>query len=334
MIITQYNSIKFRWLSFVAICCVVAGHSFLREDRAFGFVIPVFAQWHVPWFFFLSGLLLYYSFERQSCKVVMQKKIKGLLIPYILWSLIGFMISGRCCETGLNLDGILGITTAYPHGNPYLWYLHALISFSLVSVVLWMCSGNVSKGKRLFLFSLLYIVIYGLALFVHLGTLYGTPASPFYFLLGFALAHRILKENPGNSARSLLCFVIITFGAIALRVLWFVLGLDGMMECCLRMLCVVLQIGAIWFGYDVIAARWYKIDFPRYLTPIFFVYCFHGLIITIIKKVWLQCCGDSPLSCNVGVPFICVFTLLLSFVGANLLRWSMPRVYNILTGGR
>ena len=334
MIISSYNSIKFRWLSFFAICCVVAGHSFLRESRAFQLVIPVFAQWHVPWFFFLSGILLYYSFERQSCHIVMRKKLKGLLIPYILWAVIGFMLSGEFYQVGLDWDEMLGISNAYPCGNLYLWYLHALISFSSVSIILWLCTRSLSGGKRLALVSLLYIVIYGVGLNMRFSTLYGTPASPFYFLFGFVLSNQILKDRPSNSARSLSCFVIITLGAIALRGLWFVLGLDGMTESCFRMLCVVMQIGAIWFGYDVIAARWHKIDFPQYLTPIFFVYCFHGLIITIIKKVWLQCCGDSPLSCNVGVLFICVLTLLLSFVGANLLRWSMPRVYNILTGGR
>ena len=334
MIISQYNSIKFKWLSLAAICCVIIGHSFISEGVLFDFTMPFLAQWHVPWFFFLSGILLHYSLARQPSVSVLMKKVKGLLLPYILWALIAFLISGGFDQIGFNCDKMFGITTAYPVGNPHLWYLHALISFSLMSVFIWMCVGRLTLVKSIAVFSVLYLLIYGMAISMHCSTLYGTPSSPFYFLAGFVLSHQILKRDRMNPNKCFYYFLIAVSMAITFRFAWFVLNWQGMKEVVLRMICVVLQIGAVWFGYDVVVGRLGKVDFHRYFTPIFFVYCFHGLLLPLLKKSWVLYCGDSTISCNIGLVFICVFTLLISFAGANLLRWSVPRVYSILTGGR
>ena len=334
MVVSQYNSTKFKWLSFAAICCVIAGHSFVREGSFFNLVIPTLAQWHVPWFFFLSGILLYYSFFKQPSVAVLKKKMKGLVLPYILWALIAYFISGGFYQIGFNFDKMFGITTAFPGGNPHLWYLHALISFSLISVFIWMCVGRLTFAKSIAVFSVLYLLIYGIALSMHWSTLYGTPSSPFYFLTGFVLSHQVLKRDQMPPNKCLYCFLIAVLMAIASRSAWFVLNWQGMKEVVLRMICVVLQIGAVWFGYDVIVSRLGKVDFHRYIMPIFFVYCFHGLLLPFLKKSWVLCCGSSTMSCNVGVVFVCFFTIILSFATANLLRWSMPKIYGMLTGGR
>lgn len=334
MNVSQYNSIKFKWLSLVAIFCVVFGHSFQNQGLFFDVTIPILAQWHVPWFFFLSGILLHYSFSKQASVSVLKKKMKGLVLPYIVWALIAYFISGGFYQIGFNCDKMFGITTAFPVGNPHLWYLHVLISFSLISVLIWMCVGRLTLVKSIVAFSVLYLLIYGLALSMHCSTLYGTPSSPFYFLAGFVLSHQILKQERMPPKKCLCYFLIAASMAIALRFGWFILKWHGMKEVILRMICVVFQIGAVWFGYDVIADRLGKVDFHRYITPIFFVYCFHGLLLPFLKKSWVLCCGNSTIYCNVGVVFVCFFTIIFSFAAANLLRWSLPKVYGILTGGR
>ncbi len=335
MEISQCNSNKFKWLSFLAICCVVFGHSFVTGGAFFEVAMPILAQWHVPWFYFLSGMLLYYSLTKHSSGIVLLKKVKGLLIPYVIWAGLAFIASGRIIGQNVDCNVIFGISTPFPSGNPHLWFLHALISFTFVSIVLWICTCRIDAQLRPWMFMALYVGVFVFALYKHSSTLYGTPSSPFYFLIGFMSSQYLLRSTSVGSKRLLfLSFCAVLIVAIVLRLCWFVLGLSGVYEMILRMCCVLSQMSALWLGCDLMLGTSYECNMPQYLEPIFFVYCFHGLILEWMKKWWIVYWGNSPVSGNIGVLTLSLSAICLSLIIANSCRKSMPRVYNILTGGR
>lgn len=99
------NSNKILWLSIVqgwAILLVVIGHvnGFTYSDVP-GEFYPL-SEWlhrfcysfHMPLFMFVSGALLYYSRLSKGWKVsaLYKDKLKRLLIPYLCFTIIGFMI--------------------------------------------------------------------------------------------------------------------------------------------------------------------------------------------------------------------------------------------------
>ena len=56
------------------------------------FVLEVIYYFHMPLFFFISGLLSYYD-KSNNFKEFLLKKFKSIIIPYIVFSIISFIYS-------------------------------------------------------------------------------------------------------------------------------------------------------------------------------------------------------------------------------------------------
>ena len=95
------------------------------------------------------------------------------------------------------------------------------------------------------------------------------------------------------------------------------------MEQALRFACVLSQIVAIWFAVDWFLKPRFteKSKIPWLITPVFFVYCFHGFVL-------------KPLSAFTGGGWLFVTTLVISFCVAWSLNRFLPLLYSLLTGRR
>ena len=83
---------KIELISFMAMLCVVWWHCYCGSSIEQWF-IPGFCVWSVPWFFFLSGVLFRKTLETKTYRVVVSSKVRSLLIPYIIWCVIGVAIT-------------------------------------------------------------------------------------------------------------------------------------------------------------------------------------------------------------------------------------------------
>lgn len=324
MMITEYNSVKIRWLSLLAIHCVVLGHCVSEDGIIERVIMAISAQWHVPWFYVVSGSMMSYSIERHTLLECCSSRLKKLVLPYFLWCLIGFLVVGVLGGNQASVVEWLGIGTAFPAGNPHLWYLHCLIVFTFTSILVWKLIGLISTPYRLVSFALVYCVIVALAIVLRCTTLYGTPTSPLYFLVGFIVGRSVLGETKRSSAAIFCVTLMIAFG---LRCGWFLFDTNNLMEQVVRMLCVFAQIVALWVGYDLAVA---KFDFgergccvPRCVNSVFFVYCAHGFILNTLRQLGIS--GG-----------ILLFIATIAFT--QFLAWIMRRfalmAYSVLTGGR
>ena len=325
MKISDYVSGKVRVISFIAILCVVLGHCVVDNGLWGKLVLGVFAQWHVPWFYFLSGVMLVYSLERHSIKECLISKTRTLLIPYILWCTIGFIV-GYIQGIKADLNNWLGLTIAFPRGNPHLWYLHCLIVFSFFSILVWGCLGRINGPCRLIVFGILYSCFFVIIEALGVVTVFGTPTSPLYFLLGIMLS-QIALRHVSVHGRSVMAFYVSLVFAVILRGGWLWFDVHGMNEQLLRMVCVISQILVMWFGYDFFARRLKgekgARTCPWYVNTVFFIYCFHGFLLKFIKTFLCD---------NMILTFMLVFGV--SLIVARILQRIMPRVYGLLTGGR
>ncbi len=324
MMITEYNSVKIRWLSFGAILCVVLGHCVSGDGILERLIMGIFAQWHVPWFYVVSGSMLSYSIERHTLQACCSSRLKKLVLPYFLWCVIGFLVVGVLGGNQASIGEWLGIGTAFPAGNPHLWYLHCLIVFSFTSILVWKLVGLISTPYRLVSFSLVYCVIVALAIVLRCTTLYGTPTSPLYFLVGFIVARCILGEAKRSSV-ALFCITLAI--AVGLRCGWFLFDTHSLMEQVVRMLCIFAQIVALWVGYDFAVAKFNLGErcccVPWCVNSVFFVYCAHGFILNTLKQLGLS--GDILLF---------IATIALTLFLAWVVRRFALMAYLVLTGGR
>lgn len=319
MTISPYNSAKIRWISFAAIVCVVLGHCISDNP----FVIGIFAQWHVPWFYLLSGFMLSGSLNRHAARACLVRRTRALLLPYILWCGIGFLVVWGVHGEIVSLNDWLGLSSAFPVGNPHLWYLHCLIVFSFAVILLWWMLGGIANVHRAIVVICVYVLAFGAAICGNIGALIGTPTSPVYFIIGFAFSQVCAANHSYRMPTAKWISVATVLVAVLLRALWFAVDLGGSMEQALRFACVLLQIVAIWF-----AADWFlkprfteESKIPWLITPVFFIYCFHGFVL-------------KPLSAVTGGVGLFVMTLAVSLLAAWLVKRLTPCIYKTLTGDR
>lgn len=328
MEIDPYISAKCRWMSFAAILCVVLGHCVTGTGKWQYAVMAIFAQWHVPFFYMMSGAFLFYSLNRATVGRVLQKKITGVLVPYLIWCLLASVFTVRIPGPWYDVSRLFGVMTVFPVGNPHLWYLRCLFIFSLVTVVFWWIARPVCcRLVCLILVCCAYLAVFVAANKFSLPSLIGTPMSPFYFILGFALSQFVLGQRlKKNSVPSALLVLSV---AIVLRGVWFRTGMQGVGEAVLRFMCVITEILAFWMGMDACCKD--SIRFPKALNVVLFVYCFHGLVLFWVDHFSFGWIWRSSVW---GIVVIWMGVVMASVLIANLVRRELPRVYAILTGNR
>lgn len=268
-------------------------------------VMQSLTQWAVPWFFFISGVFLRKSLVKYSSWELLRKKNIGLLLPYFLWQLIWYPVGG----------------------NPTLWFLQALILFTLCAIVCFVLkpsrwSANISLVALGGIFTL--------SVALRWGWFYGTPTSPFYFLAGLGLSKIVLQARQKSGW---VVFVFVCSVAIGLRIVWFLGGFNGVFEMVVRNACVMSCVVALWKALDFIPVE--KIGSSSALHASFFVYCFHYPPLVVLKNLWEQ----LPIP-NVFVPGFLGFLLFSMLVpgACCILALSIariaPRFYHCLSGGR
>ena len=319
MKISGYVSTKLRHISFLAILCVVFGHS-VDGSRL---TMSLAAQWHVPWFFIVSGAMLSHSLDKHEVSEVAVSKLKSLVVPYILWCCVGFLAVGIIGGRDASVGQWLGIGTPFPAGNPHLWYLHCLIVFVFAASGLWQGCRILPRWNTL-VFALIFASAFIVARIADASALTGTPTSPFYFLAGFLLKRYMLQDAAGK--RALCFFAVSAFVAVLSRGAWFNANLHGVGEQILRAICVFSQIAFLWFGYDIVAGtvspRQEGFRAPWFVNSVFFIYCCHGFVLNVLRPHFGQ-----------GV-WLFAATTSVTVLSAWAMRSLVPKVYALLTGGR
>ena len=181
--------------------------------------------------------------------------------------------------------------------------------------------SRISNVHRAIIVICVYVLAFGAAICGNIGTLIGTPTSPMYFIIGFAFSRVCAISQSYNMPTAKWISVAAVLVAVSLRVLWFVVDWNGSVEQALRFVCVLSQIVAIWFAVDWFLNRALQNKIPWLITPVFFVYCFHGFVL-------------KPLSAFTGGGWLFVTTLVISFCMAWSLNRFLPLLYSLLTGRR
>ena len=155
MVNTQYltedDSLFLTYLRGIAILVIV----FMHVGGAWIFrPYTEFLHVFVPVFFFLSGAVSYYSYQRaKGSSEYLQKRVVGLLVPYyllcILWLIVFCAVNRHLPQLSWQ-DVLAWITVRPTHhaaelswGLGHVWFLHALLIILLVSpIYFWLYRKN------------------------------------------------------------------------------------------------------------------------------------------------------------------------------------------------
>lgn len=348
-VISNELSEHFAVMSFVSSILIVALHSLCADKagilgRAFhSFVAGGLCQVAIPWFFFASGFFLagHIGEERWwSCAI--QKRIRTLLVPFWIWSLIicivrivfavgvrliGYDYHGADGMSLVSWSGLLRVLGLdYYDTMPTMWYLRTLFVFVILSPLI---SRINSLGLAfLFVVSCCFDIVTNKgAVITQLGHNLFSVRGLFYFSLG-------LWARRKCNTRDVNCInfqPIIAIGGIILCVARVYADLSGyrrfttflsafQLPCltyCIYLLCSWIKL----------EKKWTSLSFPIYVTHLIVILC-----ITAVYGV-VGIGGSGNLTLTKGLLRFIV-ALGISIVLCLILRKAFPGATKIMFGGR
>ena len=291
----------------------------------------------VPAYFFISGMLLFYS--KKSYTQKLSSRIRTLLIPYLFFNsiiLIGYIIlslSGRpavILEKDLADYGIIDYLRAYwdrgswsnGNGSPLLcpfWYIRNLIVLVIISPVLYYV---VKYTKLLFpmIMGLLWINSYDSAYTLQSLTMFSLGA---YFPIN--------DKNPivvFDQYKHLFLCLFIFLGVIDMSHAFITIPFSSQIH---RLSLISNVMLLLWIGERL--PKW-QLYSPFLSKSSFFVFCIHYPIVLGFRSVFSRLYGWPDIM--LILLYVCSVIVVTSVcvIVYNLMRKTLPRLLNVITGSR
>ena len=145
----------------IGIILVVFGHVWrgiqakgLLNNTTFLFIDDIIYSFHMPLFFLISGFFIEKSLSKYSRKELLKNKLKTLMYPYFVWSIIQILVNiilSKYTNNTTDLWAVLKII--YLPIAPF-WYLYALFLMYGLAVVM----KNFNIKFNIFLAMILYLM--------------------------------------------------------------------------------------------------------------------------------------------------------------------------------
>lgn len=337
---TEYLSNKLRVLSFLSIVLVVILHANLFEySLGFNFFLQKLmtnevTRIAVPLFYAISGYLLFCKLNFFSMNWYITKlkiRCKTLVVPFLLWSLIGFCIvygtklfmPSSFASAGVLADYDLGdYLIAFfwkPVGTHQFWFIRDLFVCVLVCPFIY-CGLKYLREFFLLIISTMwfcsiqYLISIEAVMFVSLGA---------YFAIFRKQVLEYVQQGKSVAFISGMVFLLACYTDLSFSYGYY-----------LRCIVILSGMAFLWSIYD----EYYHCFFSKFIgfRPInytFFIFAFHEPMLTFIKGVFLQI-TDTQIGIFIIYlisPILCILTCLI--VGYSLKR-IFPMVYSVLCGAR
>jgi fucose 4-O-acetylase-like acetyltransferase len=211
----------------IGILLVVYGHvvrgllkaGILNEHKELHELIDsVIYSFHMPLFFFLSGLFFWHSMSRRGTGQVMLNKIDTVFYPFVLWSILQGSIEvvlSNYTNGNVTFAEVFALLWA-PRAQ--FWFLYALFLIFILSALLY-------RSERLFL----PLLLLGAVIYLLQGYGYGPGTRAFKFIaqnfVFFALGVYFNALRAVIEARATLIAAVSGFSFVALEY-WFHAGLE------------------------------------------------------------------------------------------------------------
>ena len=215
---TPLNIERFEWVDYakaIGILLVVYGHvarglvsaGLMLDSTLHQYIDSIIYSFHMPLFFFLSGLFLISSFQSKGFSRLLSSKIDTIVYPYILWSLLqgGVEVILSSQTNGSVTTG--EVLSLFTSPRAQFWFLYALFLVFIASVVALVVVG-VRALPVLFILSVaLYLWLPRFEFLIDFGYL---SVNLVFFLMGAIFQQaKIIRFNSGYTLCAILILAII-----------------------------------------------------------------------------------------------------------------------------
>ena len=332
---SNYFRKKIILLNFVATMLIVALHALppvrfgmeVSWDMPLFYILMVVCQMGVPMFFFISGLLFFNTCDSiGNVSEKLQRRVKTLLVPYLLWNTI--FVAIFYILTNVDFTSNL-MNMGKPFTSPErifiaivdsrftpLWFVKMLMFYTILTPIIYL----VLQHKLLFCAITIAAIMNALPM-------QWTDYDSFWMWLPIYLLGCGMGYYKFSFRRTAPLIVVVAVGlVVALTMSCF--NLDSMMA--LRLISPI----TIWILIDCLLSNIIREKFvvKRWMTYTFFIYCTHYFILNVLQKIAVKLFEPTALVMWLTFVITVVMTVGSLILVANIFHDT--KAYKILTGGR
>lgn len=151
------------------------------DESLFQLVDSIIYSFHMPLFFFLSGLFFYNSFKSRGASRLIANKVDTIIYPYILWSLLQGSIEtilSKYTNGSVTFSEVLSLAW---QPRAQFWFLYTLFLVFVISSFLFVLFDKSRSALLLVAFGVLYSINGDLSQNLIINLVLG---NAFFFILG------------------------------------------------------------------------------------------------------------------------------------------------------
>ena len=295
-----------------------------------GFVCMVF-------FFFISGFFLYNNVNcLKDIFIKMKKRIKTLLIPFILWNFIIVLYNCIIGSVSLSFYNICDFFFFKPLAGP-LWYLLALLLLMIISPIFTFFKKHKIINTLLFavVFSLSILVIFNIIELPFNFIRWWWGGNIIYYLpvyligsyIGLYYPKLILNNSYTAKKYYIIGFILVLFSIF----LWLAFDLHSN-----YFIYSIIELIGFWF---LLPPNLFESKVPSYYACSFYIYALHNpVFIPIVYNNLLPILKKMEIN-GIEIVFIKIIILLLVVIFSYITYLLAQKIFSkkvctYLTGGR
>ena len=368
--ISPFTSSKFRFYAFISMLLLVFVHGYNLQNRylqpftvveeplSFNtfsqyFLANGIFRFRIPMLFIISGYL-FAMHDYKPYKQVVGKRVRTLLLPYVIWSAFGLLLTYALEMIPLTKQYIIssGLMTIDEHRNllhdykwyewigrwlmvpvPYqLWFIRVLLVYNIIYPGLRWCVERIPKIYFPFV-ALLWLGTFGLFFVEGEGLL--------FFSLGILLQKKNfdLEHPPKWLSPVIWGFVFVSLAAVKTWLAFKGFAIMGervySLLALLHKVVVFSGLVSVWYGCDALVNWCMQRKWFVWLSAFsFFIYAFHVPLVTYAIDVVFSFTHQWPHYRLLTFVLLPLTIIGLSILVGAVIRKLLPKLYAVLTGGR
>lgn len=291
----------------------------------------------MTFFFFMSAFWFYKGINsNKDILIKCKKRLKTLLIPFLLWTIILGLYKIANSEISLAFNKIFYYLFESPVAGP-LWYILGLLILQFLSPILILFKKNKKLTTALFSIGITYVFLRNFNIIPHIfsfknwwwynNLIHYLPAYLIGAYIGLYFPGLLIEKKYEKKSHTVM--------GIGLLIICFFLW-HYFNDYRFILIYALVELLGIWL---MLKPSVFKRTIPMFLSCEFYVFALHNPILIPKTKQWLiSVLGNTKLS-GIEVVFVKTFQilliLLLSCVIRFLIRKLLPKIVDQnLTGGR
>lgn len=347
LVIDEKTSCLITSINTICMILIVFMHSVVQTDHEIvrivnNFIYGTITRIAVPLFFLVSSILFFRDFTQYTRDVYVHKitrRVQTLLIPYFIALFLYILFfyitqqfpqlrtlykSEQIIENFSAKDLLMGVFV-FPF-NPTLWFLRDLfIIYVLSPILLFIVRRNILNKVVFVLLSLFWITCVN----CHIEALFFV-----YLGLNIVFNYNQLITAPISKIAYMVCLSLFSL-LVVLKVAYMsVICTDpDIVNVVLLKLMILAGIPSLYYCVMNFVNKSGRAPSITHMLSkySFFIYLFHLLVLTIVRKVLLMMFGLSPFIAYLGTV---VITILLCILGYEILNSFFPRLLSVILGQR